>query len=327
MSKESILQTERADAQELVSAVNNDAAAGAFLARQLTQVRAKTIDVKHAALESFSFFPTQTEIAKGADTAVQYVYDTVGIAALISDYAKDLPRADVLASESAVKVKDIGAAYGYNKKELANAAFANKSLSMMKANAVKRAIDQKLDKIAWKGEATANIVGFFDNTNVSEFTLALDAATSTSTKLADKTAQEIFDEMSNLILSVSTNTNNVEDVNTFAISPAGWNAMATKYFSVSGIATKTVLEVLKENNPQITRWLKLNALKNADVTGTKDLAVVGYFDPDYIRFEIPDRFSQEPVEKRGLEYIVNCTASVVGVTIFRPYCFTKAEGV
>ena len=42
-------------------------------------------------------------------------------------------------------------------------------------------------------------------------------------------------------------------------------------------------------------------------------------------FEIPERFHQHEVEKRNLEYVVDCTASAVGVTVEIPAAFLKAQ--
>ena len=78
--------------------------------------------------------------------------------------------------------------------------------------------------------------------------------------------------------------------------------------------------------PEIRRWLKVGELKNADSTGTKDYIIAGVFDPDYVRFEIPLRFDQRPVQEKNLSFNVPCRSKVVGVTVFRPYCFTKAVG-
>ena len=50
------------------------------------------------------------------------------------------------------------------------------------------------------------------------------------------------------------------------------------------------------------------------------------FDPMYIKLEIPTRFDQLPVQYRNLEYIIDCVAEAVGVTVTMPMAFAKAEG-
>ena len=56
------------------------------------------------------------------------------------------------------------------------------------------------------------------------------------------------------------------------------------------------------------------------------MVVAGYFDPTYIRFEIPTRFDQQPVQYRNLEYVIDCVAEAAGVTVTMPMAFVKAQG-
>ena len=46
-----------------------------------------------------------------------------------------------------------------------------------------------------------------------------------------------------------------------------------------------------------------------------------------VGLEIPERLRQLPVEKRNLEYVVDCISRVIGVTITIPLAFSKAAGV
>lgn len=71
-----------------------------------------------APLNAFKVFPVQTEIPKGAQTAYQRIYDSYGMTEIISNYADDLRRVDVIGEEKAVKVVDIGDSYGYSINEI-----------------------------------------------------------------------------------------------------------------------------------------------------------------------------------------------------------------
>lgn len=319
MDKETLL---RLDQQALNTRL--DATSSAFVANQLTHVRAQTIQVTHAPLNAFSFFPVQTEIPVGAETAKQIYYDMVGMAIIIANSADDLPRADAVAEETAVNVRHVGASYGYSVIELENASFARVPLSTMKASAVKRAIDKKLNDIAFKGDSKYGITGFLQNSNLNEYTLTADGTGSTTT-FSTKTAAQMFRDMTAFIESVPIATEYTEQMNTIGIAPEAYLALAsTTYNSTTGL---TVLQTLQAQHPEITRWVKLGELIKADSTGAKDVMVGGYFAPDYIRLEIPKRFDQLPVEKRNLDYVIDCLASTVGVTVFKPFAFSIAEGV
>ena len=320
------------DAATLAKVTHNDDVASAFLSRQLTYVRAATIDVKHAPLNAFTVFPVQTEIPVGATTALQYYYDMIGMAKLIANPADDLPRADIIAREASVAVKEFGDSYGYSVSDLEHAAFARIPLSIRKGMAAKKGIDVKLNKLAWFGDSAAGITGFLDNTNMSVLTLAGDG-TGSATALSTKTPAQMYRDVTDLIESIAINTNETEVADTVLLAPAVYRTLAhTLYITsnsagtVIGQTNRTVLEMLQDQHPEIKRWLKVGELHNGDDTGTMDVMIAGVFDPDYVRFEIPIRFDQRPVQEKNLEYVVNCRSSSCGVTVFRPYAFTKAIG-
>ena len=291
-----------------------------FLAQQLTHVRNQALEVKKAPLNAFQVFPVTTDIPKGADSAVQYIYDAVGIAKVIADYADDLPRVDVFATEQVVRVKDLGVSYGYSDKELANAAYARVNLSASKATKSRRAIDLKINQIAWKGDTANKITGFLNNPNISEYTLATGASGKTTFK--SKTEAEILKDITEFLQTIADATNEVEQANTLLLAPNAYAHLATTRLANSD---RTLLEFIRQVNPNLTRIMKVGELKGAATDGS-DMMVAGYFDPDYIKLEIPERFDQKTAERRNLETVINCTASVAGVTVTIPMAFVKAKG-
>lgn len=310
---------DEAEARYLQTVGKMDEATSIFLARQLEYVRARVLEVKKAPLEAFSVFPVQTDIPVGAESAVTRTYDSVGTAKIISNYADDLPRVDVAAKEDSVKVHSIGDSYGYNFREIQNAQFANINISARKAEMARRAIDIELDSIAWNGDSSHKIIGFFNNPNISEFTVTTNAAN--TTKIEDMTVDEAIDFFNKFLEAVPEATNQVERVNTLLLYPKAYTYLATARIPNT---MNTVLDFLKGVHPEITRWMKVGKLAGAGESGT-DLIYAGYFDPSYIRLEIPERFRQHEVEKRNLEYVIDCTASTVGVTVDIPYAFVKAQ--
>ena len=291
-----------------------------FLAQQLTHVRNQALEVKKAPLNAFQVFPVTTDIPKGADSAVQHIYDAVGIAKVIANYADDLPRVDVFATEQVVRVKDLGVSYGYSDKELANAAYARVNLSASKATKSRRAIDLKINQIAWKGDTANKITGFLNNPNISEYTLATGASGKTTFK--SKTEAEILKDITEFLQTIADATNEVEQANTLLLAPNAYAHLATTRLAASD---RTLLEFIRQVNPNLTRIMKVGELKGASADGS-DMMVAGYFDPDYIKLEIPERFEQKPAERRNLETVINCTASVAGVTVTIPMAFVKAKG-
>lgn len=300
-----------------------DEATSVFLARELQYVRRQVLEAPKAPLEAFQVFPVQTEVPAGAESAFQRIYDSVGVAKIISNYADDLPRADVVAKEHAVKLKDVGAAYGYNVSEIRNAQFAGINLPSMKARAVRRSIDEALNRIAWKGDDANNIIGFLSNPNISVTNIAADG-TGNKTAFSTKSVDKVIRDVNKVIQFIPDATNQVETANTVLLAPDAYNHLATTPRSEH--SDTTILEFLRRTHPEITRWMKVGALKGAGTNGA-DLMIAGRFEPDYVKFEIPVRYNQLPVEIRNLEYIINCMARVVGVSVTLPMAFVKVEGV
>jgi hypothetical protein len=292
-----------------------------FLARELTYIRTRVLEVAKAPMNAFRIFPVQTEIPAGAQVAIQRTYDQTGIAKVISNYADDLPRADVIGTETPVKVQTIGDSYGYDVVEIENAQFAGVNLEMYKAQAARRNIDFKINQLAWFGDAENGITGFLANPNLTSVTLAADG-TGSSTKFVDKTPDQIIRDVTQLISAINVATNNVENPNMVLFPTEAFDHIVMT--PRSQYSDLTILEFLRRSHPDV-RFEKVGELDGAGTAGA-DLMVAGRFDPDVIRLEIPERFRQLPVEKRNLEYVVDCISRFVGVTITIPLAFSKASG-
>ena len=306
------------------SSTNFDAAESIFFARQLAYVRGKILEVPKAALNAFRVFPVQTEVPAGAQTAYQRIYDSYGMAEIISNYADDLRRVDILGAEVPVKVVDIGDSYGYSVKEIRNAQYARTNLQLYKAQAARRAIDQKLNSIAWKGDAAHNVTGFLNNPNITTVLLPA-TGTGGSTQIKDKTVNQIIADFNEIINTIPQATNQVEQADTILMSTAVYDYIATTPRGIDN--DTTILEFLQKVHPEIRkeRWIKVGELNGAASDGS-DMIIAGKFQPDYVKFEIPNRFEQMQVQMRNLEYVINCISSVIGVTVTLPMAFVRVEG-
>ena len=242
------------DDARILKNTNLDADESAFLTRQLTYVRKKALQVKKAPLNAFTVFPVMTDVPAGAETAVQRIYDSVGMAEVISNYGDDLKRVDLVAKENAVRVVTVGDAYGYSYKELRSAMFSNMNLDAMKASAARRGIDAKLNRIAWHGDSAHNVIGFLNNDNITAFSLPADG-TSNATELSKKTEENVIRDMNDFIESIPEQTKQVEQANTVLLAPKAYNHLATTRLKDSD---RTILEFLQGVHPEAT--LALEAL-------------------------------------------------------------------
>ena len=294
-----------------------------FIAQELNYIRARALEVEHSPLNSFRVFPQDTDVPPGAETALQLVYDTVGMAKIVADYGDDLPRAEAVATTIPSKVVTVADSYGYNYVELEHARMANVNLEARKALAARRGIDLKLNNIAWFGDAAHGITGFLGNANIANVVIPADG-TGSSKLFKDKDPDKIIRDMNSIINEISNNTNGVEMPDTVLMAPEVYDLLEST--PKSQYSDRTILEFLRGAHPEVTRWMKIGELKGAG-TGTTDMVVAGVFRPEYIRMESPVRFDQLPVQYRNLEYVVPCVARTLGVTVNVPVCFASAYGV
>jgi len=294
-----------------------------FIAQELNYIRSRALEVEHSPLNSFRVFPQETDVPAGAETALQLVYDSVGMAKIVADYGDDLPRAEAVATTIASKVYTVADSYGYNYVELEHARMSNVNLESRKALASRRGIDLKLNNIAWFGDAEHGITGFINNPNIANVTIPADG-TGSSALFVDKTPEQIIRDVNAIINEVSNNTNGVEMPDTVLFAPAVYDLLEST--PKSQYSDRTILEFLRGAHPEVSRWMKIGELKGAGTGGT-DMIIAGVFRPEYVRQENPVRFDQLPVQYRNLEYVVPCVARTLGVTINVPVCFASAYGM
>jgi len=293
-----------------------------FFVRELEAVKSKSYDVVYAELKARKLFPVSGEAGPAAETIRYEQYDTVGLAKVIANYADDLPRADVKGKEFVSIVKSLGSSYGYNLQEVRAAKATGKPLEQRRANAAKRAIEEKINSIAFNGDSASNIPGFLSNSNVGSYTIP--AGVSTTTPWSTKTADEILADMHGVANQIVDTTKGVEAPDTLLIPIAQYNLIATKRIGVD--SNMTVLRYFMETSPYIKNVEWVNELDGAGTAG-KDVIVAYKRDPDKLTLEIPQEFEQLEVQPKGLEYVVPCHARIGGVLIYYPLSICKGEGI
>lgn len=299
-----------------------DANESAFFNRQLEYIKARTYDTKYKPLKALMLIPVSTEIPQGANQVTYRTFTSIGFAKVIADYAKDFPRVDVYGEEFTVKVKDIGDSYGYSIKEIRAAAYAGTNLNQRRANAARLAIDQKIDKIAWNGDADYNIQGFIDYPGMNEYTVPDGAAL--SPLWVDKTGDEIIADMNGIVTTIMVDTNGVEIPNTLLLPLEQFNLVSSTRMTDGN--TMTILEFFLKNNPYVKTVDWLNELKGAGAGGT-DRMIAYDRSPEKVTFELPQPFEQFTAQQEGMEFKVPCMATTAGVIMYYPLSAAYGDGI
>ena len=293
-----------------------------FFDEQLALVKARTYDVKHKALKALTLLPVSTEQDPGADRIIWRSFDQVGVAKIVSDYANDFPRADVAGDEHISPVRDIGSSYGYSLKEIRRAQKAGVSLDAKRAEACRRAIDEKQDKIAWFGDAKAKLPGFINAEGITEYVAANGAGGSKT--WATKTADEIVADVAGIITAAGEATNGIENPDTLILPLSLYNKLMTTPYGAN--RDKTILGFIRENYPQITRIDWVQDLAGAGAGGSS--RVMAYSrDPLKVEVQIPQRLEQFPPQQKGLAFDIICAQSTGGTLVYYPLSVVFCDGL
>lgn len=242
-------------------------AASVFFARELDFVKSQSYDVEYPEFTALSLFPMSSEVDPGAETVTYYSYDKTGLAKIISNYATDLPRADVKGKPTTAIIKSLGDSYGYSIQEMRASRMAGKSLDTRKAESARYQIDYLNNKIAWNGDAETGLKGVLSTDNdVPLYTVANGAKGTTS--WADKTEDEILADITGMLKQMATVTKKVEKPDTLALSSDAYIEIQNK--RIEGTAT-TVLKYIQDNIPDIKQIVSCPEL-DADSVETNPYA-------------------------------------------------------
>lgn len=311
-----------------------DAGESAFFDRQTEHIKAVTYDIKFPNLKAANgeVFVIDTSASNGDETITYQQFEEFGIAKIISDYADDLPRADVVGREFTGKVRSLGSSYGYNVNEIRRAAKAGLPLQTRKANASRRAIDQLVDKIAWNGDASHNLFGLLNNPNITAITAPTGATTSNVRWIGGtpKNAAEILEDLNKIVRDMISLTKGVESPDTILLPVEQWSKIHTTPLQ-SGSDT-TIADFFMRNNPSVRRIMWINEMKDVSplpsgTAGTKDVMVALNTSSDTMVLEIPQPFESFDPEQRNLEFVVNNHARCGGLTIYYPLAVSVFEGI
>lgn len=306
----------------ILSSQRLDAAESIFFAQELERVKTRTYDVQYPELTATRIIPVSNEAGPGAETITYHQYDQVGFAKIISNYATDLPRVDLVGKKFTSDVKSIGASYGYSVQDIRAARMAGKPLEQRKANAVRRANDQEVNRIAYFGDAKHGLVGLFTHPNVTIYTLPNDG-TGSSTKWKDKTPDQVLRDMNGMANKPVQLTNGVETVDTLLLSYAVNSDINTR--ARSDTTDTTILEFFLKHNPQIKNVEVIPECAGAGTGGT-DIVMMYKKHDDKLTLEIPQAFEQFTPQMEGLEFVVPTHSRCGGVIAYFPLSLIKAEG-
>jgi hypothetical protein len=296
----------------MTTEIRNDEV-GVFLARELETILARTFEVEYADIKYSSLIPVSSEVGNGADSFTYRVFDKQGSMKVIGDKAQDLPRADVLRKEVTHPVRSLGASFAYTVQETRAAAMVpGMNLEQRRANAVRRAYEEKVQEIAFFGDTASGMKGFFNNDQVDK---------TVPNKWFD-TSGVTTDEMLELLNEAPTrlvqNSNMKEMPNTMLVPYNVYRIISTTPRSTT--SDTTVMEFFLRTNPMISSIEPINELEASKSGGalSKDRIVTYDRSPDKLQLHIPQPLEFLPPLRQALEFSVAAHARIGGLSLYYP---------
>lgn len=300
--------------------------ASIFFARELDYIKSKSYDKKYPEFTALNKFPITHEVPEGAETVTYYSYEKTGMAEIISNYATDLPRADVKGEPTTAMVKSVGDSYGYSVQDMRASRMAGKSLDTRRAEAARYAIERKINEIAFAGDAKHKLMGMLStNNDIPLYTLS--TTEDDKTAWVDKSAAEILADINGMFGYQAELTQDVERADTLALPPSVFIDISTRQIPNTGY---TVKKFLLENAPYLKEIISAPELA-AGNTATNpygaNVAMLYTNSADKFSLEIPMAFYQYPLQNKNLEVIIPCEERVAGIIMYYPLSALIAVGV
>jgi hypothetical protein len=289
----------------------SDADGAIFFARQLEHIESKVYQVLYQDLKYRSYFPVDSSISAGAKSITYWVRDHAGRAKWINTGAKDIPRVDIAGKEVTHPVHWAADSFAYNIGEIESARFTGVPLEQEKANAARRVLEELLNETCWYGDTDTGLVGFFSPGT------GIPSAAAPNQPWSTATPDEIISDVNKLFSDIVINTLEKERANMLGLSTAQYNYLANTRLTDTN---ETIMQYLIKNSPWIAGSNNIVSVPELTPVGGGGLeyAIAWTLNPDKIEQKIPQDIIFHPVQRMGLEWVVNVTVVYGGLHIRYP---------
>lgn len=292
---------------------------GAFL-RELENISARVTETVFDKFRGAEFVPIDTSIDPADELHTWSRFTAVGMAKIIANYGRDLPRIEEYGEQTTTKIVSLGDSYAYSKQDIRASRKLGRPLEIRKAKIAREAIERKVDDMIAFGSATNNIQGFLNATGVPLLAAGYngdwdDAGTTGAMILADLQMMEML---------VWTQSRQNHTPNAMLFGTNSYAALNKPYSEFIGDSVKTVFLRGSAFIKSIDPWIKLDL---ADAQGNGERAVV-YEKSDENMYQIyPLVFESSPPQPNNLEFLVPCEARHGGVVVRRPLSMLYVDGL
>jgi hypothetical protein len=305
----------------------NDAGEGAFFLRELELLKARVFQRLYPELTYDKVVPVSPDKDPAALQVTYRMYDGLGVAKIISNYADDIPRADVEGREFTAQVHTLAIAVGWNIWEQAAGRKVGRPIEATKLMTARQILERLANRLTFFGNSALNIPGLTTITNMPNTVVPTfdgDAIT-WAAKIAKGEAGKnaVMADLNLPFSRMSTATNGIESPDTLLVSPTSLTQLATTPRANQG--DTTLLEFFTKAHPGVT-VIAVPELETSGTGGGRQM-IAYRRSPEKLELEIPEDIVIHEPEKRGLEYVVAMTMRYAGVQVKYPLSLDSSYGM
>ena len=305
-----------------------DANETALFGRQLEYVSARAREIRRPELKWRQFVPVTSEAPPGAETWAYYLWDALGMAEIVANYADDIRRVAVTAQKVSFDIETYALGYDYSVLDIERAAMAGVNYRNRKSDQVRRGFELRFERVAAIGQPGTSIKGLLNNANVPLLT-ASNVGGTTPWGSGTKQPSDVLTDLLTMEDSIITTTKGVETPDTLLLPLNKFRYLQkTALYSGAGADPEdTLLRVFLERSANVRDvdwWLPL---ATADAAGTGPRAVMYRRDAEHVHFELPLSPTELPPQAQNLALNVNSWARAGGVAFEYPLSAVYMDGI
>jgi len=288
--------------------------------RDLKALDRRVFEPKQSELKARGIFGIKSDIPAGARTYSFHVLTRSGVAKILAPGSNDVPLVDADLQEETVKIYSIAAAFGVDVQEVREANMLGIPIDTTKAELVRKAIAEKENQIAFSGDDDYNIKGLTNQVGIQVYA-APQSAGKTSTKWADKTGDEIIDDI--LAAKGKVDLLNGHEADTLLLTPVARQQLQRKVYNE--FTKQTALQYLQSENT-FARIETVNDLKGKGIGGS-DCFVVLDSSTDVVELGIPMDVTRHPQEYAFPRTKVPFEERTTGLIVRYPMAIVRGDGI
>ena len=325
-----------------------DAAGTAFALRALTDIYARSFDIKYPDLKARQILPIYSGVDAGAEGYRWQQYDRTGNANVVDDYAADLPQAEVFMAEYQSRIYGLGTSYMYSIQDLRKARMAGMPLESREAFAARRAMEQAVEQWAFfgnqavptggatvTGQALKNAPAAVSTTDYlyaygfTNFPGIVANTTTNNWTLPSTSVSTIVNDFNTLQKSIVVGSDGIHSPDTLVLPLSQWANLATIPRSVT-FTDDTVIQYLRKQSPWLKNIYFTPMLENAGKlqNGTTPGPRIMMFEKneENIQLVIPLEFEQLPPQMINLMFKIPCYMRIGGIRCSYPKSIAYLDG-